>query len=397
MNGTVRAGDMTRRALAGLLRISEPPAPALLALVEAIGPVAAWEAVRHRDCTVAGAQVIRITEPRVADRSPSQLGDLAERDLAVAEAAGARLIGPGDPSWAAEAFIGLGQVCPHPSAGGAAPLALYMRGRGLPPMNSSVAIVGSRAATPYGIRAATELAADLACAGYTVVSGAAFGIDAAAHRGALHTARPEHDLVSAAVLACGIDRAYPVAHTGLLDAIARTGVVVTEYPPGTTPARHRFLVRNRLIAALAAGTVVVEAGARSGSLNTAAAADVLSRRVMAVPGPITSAVSLGCHELIRNRHAELVTGAGDVLAAVGPLRAERQERPTDEPLLRRPTDGLGLTAGLVYDALPSRGRCTAAELAVDAALPGPAVLGALAVLELEGMVERVEGQWRRST
>jgi DNA processing protein len=118
---------------------------------------------------------------------------------------------------------------------------------------------------------------------------------------------------------------------------------------------------------------------------------------MAVPGPITSAVSLGCHELIRNRHAELVTGAGDVLAAVGPLRAEGQERPTEERLLRRPTDGLGLTAGLVYDAFPGRGRCTAAELAVDAALPGPAVLGALAVLELEGMVERVEGQWRRST
>ena len=114
MNGTVRAGDVTRRALAGLLRIAEPPAPALVALVEAIGPVAAWEAVRHRDCTVAGAEVMRITEPRVADRSPAQLGDLAERDLAVAEAAGARLIGPGDPSWAAEAFIGLGQVCPHP-------------------------------------------------------------------------------------------------------------------------------------------------------------------------------------------------------------------------------------------------------------------------------------------
>jgi DNA processing protein len=387
---------LSRRALAGLLRVAEPPAPALLALVDRVGPTAAWDAVRHRDAAVAGHEVMRLTEPRVAGRSADALDELAEQDLDDAERAGAVLIGRGDAGWPAGAFAGLEYVRSHPAAPGAAPLGLYLRGSGLPVVGRSVAVVGSRAATPYGLRIATELGADLAASGMTVVSGAAFGIDAAAHRGALHTREgPAACLATAAVLGCGIDRSYPVAHAGLLDSIASQGAVITEYPPGTTPARHRFLVRNRLIAALSAGTVVVEAGARSGSLNTAAAADLLSRHTMAMPGPVSSAVSVGCHELLRNRNAELVTSARDVLAALGPLRADIED-PCPEPgTAERPTDRLTGVAALVFEALPSRGSTTVVEVATEAALPGAAVVAALAVLELEGLAERSGGRWRR--
>src|SRR5699024_8278092 len=156
----------------------------------------------------------------------------------------------------------------------APPIALYRRGDAWPVRpGGSVAVVGPRSATPYGERVATELGAGLVAKGITVVSGAAVGIDAAAHRGALRGAAPGGAAggaagVTVAVLACGIDRSYPVAHRSLLDAAASShGAVVSEYPPGSVPARHRFLVRNRLIAAFAEATVVVEAGRRSGSLN----------------------------------------------------------------------------------------------------------------------------------
>jgi DNA processing protein len=401
-SGTGAHSGASRRAFAGLLRVAEPPAPALVALVATIGPVEAWEAVRRRDVAVAGREVMRLTEPRVAGRSADALDDLAAHDLDQAGRAGATLIGLGDAAWPDETFAGLEYVRSHPGSAGGAPLALYVRGGELPVAGCSVAVVGSRAATPYGLRMATELAADLTAAGITVVSGAAFGIDAAAHRGALHTAGGSPaGLATVAVLGCGIDRPYPVAHAGLLDSIASCGAVITEYPPGTTPARHRFLVRNRLIAAFAAGTVVVEAGARSGSLNTAAAADLLSRHVMAMPGPVSSAVSLGCHELIRNRNAELVTGARDVLAALCPLgmdaagTAGSPAETGEAGIAERPTDRLAGTAALVYEALPARGSTTTVDLATEAALPGAAVVGALAVLELEGLAERAGGRWRR--
>ena len=158
----------------------------------------------------------------------------------------------------------------------------------------AVAVVGSRAATGYGAHVAGELAAGLAERGWTVVSGAAIGIDGAAHRGALAVGGP-----TVAVLACGADRAYPAAHQALLDRIAATGAGGQRVPAGCVPGRHRFLVRNRLIAGLGAGTVVVEAGLRSGAQRTAADAGALGRAVMAVPGPVTSAVSAGCHRLIR--------------------------------------------------------------------------------------------------
>jgi DNA processing protein len=162
------------------------------------------------------------------------------------------------------------------------------------------------------------------------VSGGAYGIDGAAHRATLAT-----DGFTVAVLAGGIDVPYPSGHSGLLHRIGQQGLVVTEYPPGIRPARHRFLTRNRLVAALSGATVVVEAGVRSGAANTAAWARALGRPVCAVPGPITSAASAGCHALLSG-DAHIVTRAADVVELIGHIGelAPDEQRPANGP--RRP-------------------------------------------------------------
>lgn len=396
-SGSATRPDARRRALAGLVRCCEPPVPPVLALfVEALGAEAAWAAIaRHH----APEEVIRVVEPRLGSLGPRDLHARAEDDLRRAAATGAEVFGPGDPDWPEECLTGLERVPPFDKCHvAAAPLALYRRGGAWPvATRGSVAVVGSRSATPYGVRVATELGAGLAGAGFTVVSGAAFGVDVAAHRGALHAggsvgARECASGVTVAVLACGIDRAYPVAHRSLLDAAASSGAVVSEYPPGSVPARHRFLVRNRLIAAFAEATVVVEAGRRSGSLNTATTAGSLGRQVLAVPGPVTSAMSVGCHDLIRESKAALVTDTRDVIGLLGPLQlAPAVHRAGD-----RPTDGLDLVAARVHDALPARGSATVDELSAEAGLPVPDVLGALAGLQLDGLARRAGAEWRRA-
>lgn len=177
----------------------------------------------------------------------------------------------------------------------------------------AIAIVGARAASAYGMCVATQIAADLASQDWAVISGAAYGIDAAAHAGALAVSGR-----TIAVLACGPDIAYPQRHRGLLAGIAAHGAVVSESAPGRHPGRSRFLARNRVIAALSLGTVVVEAALRSGILNTAWHVSDLRRPLMAVPGPVTSATSAGCHGLIREQRAVLVTSGADVLMHVTP-------------------------------------------------------------------------------
>ncbi len=199
---------------------------------------------------------------------------------------------------------------------GGVPLGLWVRGPArLDELGRSVAIVGSRSSTSYGEDIALELGARLAHEGFWVVSGAAFGIDQAAHRGALAAAAGSAGTV--AVLATGVDRAYPAAHRSLLDYIAEVGAVVSEAAPGCAPTKVRFLARNRLIAAFSRGTVVVEAAVRSGALNTASWAGGLHRPVMGVPGPVTSEPSEGVHELLRCGGATLVTTAEHVLELVG--------------------------------------------------------------------------------
>lgn len=170
-------------------------------------------------------------------------------------------------------------------------------------------MVGARAATAYGKHVATCIAADLAGRGWAIVSGGAYGIDAAAHHGALTAGG-----VTIAVLACGPDVSYPRAHAGLLEGIAASGAVISECPPGCTPSRRRFLARNRIIAALARGTVIVEAAERSGALATARHASDLTRPLMAIPGPGTSMTSAGCDALIRDQRAACVTTAAEIIA-----------------------------------------------------------------------------------
>lgn len=363
------------RARAYLSRVAEPPAPGLAELVAAVGPVEAAERVR-------GGAVPECVATETAAR---RAVDRAGADLAAAEAVGVRLLTPEHPDWPGAVLDDLAECG---VAGLAPPVALWVRGpaRLAQLCERAVAVVGARAATGYGMHVAGELGVGLTDRRHTVVSGAAIGIDGAAHRGALHA-----DGATVAVLACGADRAYPQAHHALLARIAATGLVVSEYPPGTVPARHRFLVRNRLIAGLAAGTVVVEAGLRSGATRTATDAATLGRPVMAVPGPVTSGQSAGCHRLLREG-ALLVTGSEEVLEALGPIGAQLAGE-TAGP--RRETDGLAPAAVLVHDALPARDARAVGWLAMEAGVPVGAVRVALVELERRALVEHRDGLWRR--
>ncbi|WP_299563182.1 DNA-processing protein DprA [uncultured Mycolicibacterium sp.] len=363
-----------RLAWAYLSRVAEPPCPDLAALVGQVGPVAAAARIRRGEVTG------RLAERTAARR---ELYCAAE-DLDVLDALGGRLVTPDDdewPAWAFRAFAGAGaRPDGHP------PLVLWAAGpaRLDAVADRAAALVGTRAATGYGLHVAADLAAGLVQRDVAVVSGGAYGIDGAAHRAALAT-----EGLTVAVLAAGLDVPYPAGHTALLRRIAEDGLVVSEYPPGTRPARLRFLTRNRLVAALAGATVVVEAGLRSGAANTAAWARALGRPVCAVPGPVTSAASAGCHVLLRDG-AELVGRAEEIVELVG--RAGELAGEPAHPAA--PLDGLGETERRVHDALPARGWRTPDELAVAAGLPAPRVLGALALLELAGLVTRRDGRWR---
>ena len=288
--------------------------------------------------------------------------------LTDADRRGLRLLTPEHTDWPAERLHDLGHE---------QPVCLWLRGKGDPSLLSAgtaAALVGSRASTPYGEDVATQLAAELATRGTVIVSGGAYGIDAAAHRGALHAAGGS----TVAVLAGGLDRLYPRGNTELLERIAARHLLVSEAPPGTAPTRWRFLARNRLIAALADVTVVVEANWRSGALSTANRAVTLLRPVAAVPGPVTSAASAGCHRLLRETDAVLVTEAQEVaelLPRADPAGdssfAEQDELDLLDPADRR-----------VLDAVPPRSAIGMARLVVESALPERQVRAALARLEL---------------
>ncbi|MEQ3554850.1 DNA-processing protein DprA [Pseudonocardia nematodicida] len=366
------------RARAYLLRAVEPPSRDLVALIDRHGPVEAADRLRH------GAVPDALLRAAAARRDDEQI----DADLDAAAAAGARLLVPEDPDWPAWPFTALATA---PRRDLAPPVALWARGPGEVSAlaERSVTVVGSRAATQYGLHTAAEFATALARRGVTVFSGAAFGIDAAAHRGALAAGAAP----TVAVLACGPDRAYPAAHTGLLERIAATGAVLSEYPPGTVPGRLRFLVRNRLLAALGAGCLVVEAGARSGSKRTASDTRALGRPLMAVPGPVTSALSVGCHEMVRNQQAQLVGRPEDVLEIVGRLGVDLALPPAGES---RPTDGLAPEALAVYDALPARAASSTGRIGASAGVSPAAVRAALVELEERGLAEYHQGLWQRA-
>lgn len=357
----------------------------------------------------AGSQAARTAAERAMTRWQVRLGELpGAGDLAKFRRQGIRLVCPGDPEWPSQ--------LEH--LGPAAPYALWVRGNGDLRFSClrSVAVVGSRAATAYGSYVAAEIAASVAARGWTIVSGAAYGVDGSAHRGALGAGG-----VTVAVLACGVDQPYPAGHKDLLDAIAETGVVASEWPPGRNATRLRFLVRNRVIAALSVGTLVVEAGERSGALNTARHARDLGRRLMAVPGPVTSQQSAGCHVIIRDWGGTLVTGAADVLEMVAPLGEAPDGLPVQLELLPDnasdlaakaasgaaaappaagrakpvlPRDALDMESAAVLDALPMRGGIGTTAVAARAGVDPGSVVRCLGTLAASGFAERCAGGWR---
>jgi len=298
--------------------------------------------------------------------------------LAAWQQSGLRLVLPGDPEWPTQ-LDDLGTV---------RPLLLWLRGCGDLRLAcaSSVAMVGARAATGYGNHVAVEMAAGLAERDIGIVSGGAFGIDASAHRGTLAA-----DGVTVAVLAGGLEFGYPRGHTDLFLAIARQGVLVSECPPDRGPTRPGFLIRNRIIAALSRGTVVVEAALRSGALNSARHARELCRPVMAVPGPVTSDQSAGCHELIRDFGAMCVTCANDVLQHVCPPGTQPSDLRLGPSTAR---DLLDPVTTAVLEEVPVRGGRGPASIAVRAGVDLDTALRCLGLLAASGFVERGPQGWR---
>jgi DNA processing protein len=295
------------------------------------------------------------------------------------QGSGLRLICPGDTEWPSQLD----------DLGDARPLLLWARGAANVRYAclTSVAVVGSRAATAYGNHVALEMAASLTEQGVTVISGGAFGIDSSAHRGALAQDGP-----TVAVLAGGLSFGYPLSHAGLFTSIASEGVLVSECPPDQAPTRPGFLIRNRLIAALGRGTVVVEAALRSGALNTARHARELLRPVMAVPGPVTSEQSAGCHELIREYGGMCVTCARDVLEHISPDASGTGLGPRRGPAV--PRDTLDPVSTAVLEQLPLRGGMGPASVAVRAGVDLDTALRCLGSLASAGFAERSDKGWR---
>lgn len=375
------AGEVFARA--AWSGIAEPGDGVAGAVVRALG------AVRALSVVLDGTDVASISS-EMSDRTsdgipPASLRQALERwrprlvaadvfhSLRRAGQRGVSVVLPDDSAWP----VGLNDLGDH------RPSLLWLLGSpaALAALDRSVAIVGARAATKYGEYVATEAAAGLSDRGFAIGSGGAYGIDGMAHRAALASGG-----ATVAFLAGGVDRFYPSGHHSLLTEIAAAGAVVSELPCGASPTRWRFLQRNRLIAAATRATVVVEAGRRSGSLNTAGHAATLGRPLGAVPGPITSVASDGCHRLLRefdavcvtnaDEMAELVLGAGDAtLFELEPAR--------DATSLR------------LLDSLSKRSGRTVDEIAKRSGLAPAEVQGALGLLELEGHVTGNDGTWRR--
>lgn len=258
------------------------------------------------------------------------------------------------------------------------PLILWTRGEQALLNSGSLAIVGARASTAYGEYVTNEFAHSAVRLGCSIVSGAAYGIDAVAHRSALSA-----NGATIAVLAGGVDRAYPAGHTELLRRVASEGVVCSEMVPGAAPTRWRFLQRNRLIAALSRATLVTEAGMRSGSLNTAGHASHLGRSLGAVPGPINSVASLGTHRLLKEYDATLVTDDDDLKDLLGipnhNYHSNYELNGVREPSIFR----------RVKDAMPLHTPATTSYVAKSAGLTIKEAATILLELEIIGEVEAI--------
>ena len=400
---TVNTDEDVRAAIASLLRIGEPGDGLLKRLVDGIGPVAArgiimavggGETTAHEavhGLTVTGTEAAEHGQmPEAIDRWAVRAGDVETRgdDLDTIARIGGRLVIPDDDEWPRMLD----------DLGPAAPLGLWVRGAASlsTVLARAGAVVGARAASSYGTKCASDLAWDLAARGITVVSGGAFGIDAAAHRAAIAREAP-----TVAFMAGGVDRFYPAANADLFEQILSTGAIVSETAPGMTPMRHRFLLRNRLIAASAQVSVIVEAGWRSGALNTARHALELSRQVAAFPGSVYSASSTGAHKLVREHEAELVTCSDDVIALMDDetpslfdetgagAAAENGERPPPPD----PREALDEREKICLNALTVSKPLDVGTIASRAGLTIADALNSLTTLDLAGLAVRRDTGW----
>ncbi|WP_167146239.1 DNA-processing protein DprA [Actinomyces sp. ZJ308] len=426
-------------------RLAEPASAAATMLVNRLGPSAALRWLLEEAVDAAG-RVRSAPRPPVPEPPPgaSSGGDAGahwaqvaarwaprlegldiRRELDVLDRLGGSLILPGDPWWppgldelehppfclwvrgdpslliSAKDLETAGVKGNGAEAGGdnspqsvSAPRGLPVREQRMPagPANGlCLALVGARASTRYGEGVATSLASGVTAKGGLIVSGGAFGIDACAHRGALH----EGPTVS--VSAGGVDRLYPAGNAGVLEAVIAAGALVAEVPPGCQPGRHRFVSRNRIIAAISGATIVVEAAWRSGALSTAHRALELGRQLGAVPGPVTSMSSVGCHRLLR-KGAVCVTDVDDALELLTPLgTVDADAAKEQDPELAGGglLDGLDPGGAVVLDAMPAKASASTESIVRSAGLSPKETTAALGVLELTGKVERTATGWRR--
>lgn len=325
MSDVAGLGVDERRARVALSLLAEPDDPVTDGLLHRVGAVETL-GLLDTDTTVPGLGRVDGQVWRDRLTPPGRLERLDQRLRMVEESGIATLI-PGDPHWP-RALDDLGDRAPY---------VLFVRGATsflARPLQDWVTVTGSRAASAYGEHVAAELAGGLANRERVLVAGGAYGVEAAVHRAVLAAGGD-----TIAVLPGGVDRPYPNGHRDLLDRVGDVGALVSELPPGSVPTRHRFLARSRLLAAMSAATVVVEAGARSGTLRVAAEAHRLGRQVGAVPGPVTSVTSHGPHELLRTGHASMVTSAADV----------------EELIADRATQRPGLSAEFTRHAAPAAG------------------------------------------
>lgn len=387
--------DDDRLARVALGCLIEPGSRELGLLVRRVGADGALRRIIEGTATtrLCEAAAVRLRQAGTDDgvSDPRQLASAA---IARAQRLGARLVFPGDPEWptrlddlvaiSRDTGNGVSDKDTDP------PLCLWVRGSAplADALDRSVAVVGARASTGYGNHVAAEVGYGLAERGWTVVSGGAFGIDAAAHRAALGAGG-----LTAAVLACGVDRPYPVGNTSLFDRIAEDGLLISEWPPGAAPHRLRFLIRNRVIAAATRGTVVIEAAGRSGARHTLGRARLLGRAPMVVPGPVTSALSVGCHEELRRGDVVLVTDVAQVLEEVGRIGEDLA------PPIRgavRPHDVLDPLAVQILDAVTARRARSAEEIAAAAGVTARDARRVIPFLLAAGFV-RADGDGYRLT
>lgn len=411
-----------RLARAGLSRRTEPGDLAARWAVDSLGAPRLWELIRGSQPTAQESHAFsahadrqrgvdpedpedvlpgrhrthRLLESGLARWSTRKKESPPDLDLANAERMQGGFVIPGDQHWPRALGV----------LGEAEPLGLWWRGPGLPAWGRepSLSVVGTRDPSPYGTHITRQFTGQLAARGLCIVSGGAMGVDMVAHAAALDaredSADDEAPLATVCVLAGGLDRLYPASNARLLKHIATTQLILGEYPPGSQPTRWRFLARNRLIAALSAGTLVIEGRWRSGSLSTAHHAAEQGRWVGAVPGPITASTSEGPHRLIREGSAELVTRSDEVLSALGWSHLGRNVQGTLDLGApspdQRPGDGLDEVEARLWESLPLSRSVEVNRLLGVAGVGAMEGLSALQRLRRKGMAQQKEdGSWRR--